>query len=203
MMPGTPRPGDAGSRSASLRMMMPVAGERVLDLGCGTGHFSRRFAAAGLQVTGADPDAAALGYAGRRDAIAYVRAGAEALPWPAGSFHWVSAVTSLCFVAEPQVALAEAWRVARRGVALGLLNRHSLLYRRKRGRGGYVGARWDRPADVRRWLRGLMPPPRRVQMRSAVFAPGGGPGARLLEAVVSPRIPLGAFLAVVLEKPGP
>jgi len=36
-------------------------------------------------------------------------------------------ITSLEFVDDPRVALAEAWRVARRGILVGALNRHSLL----------------------------------------------------------------------------
>ena len=32
---------------------------------------------------------------------------------------------------------------------LGLLNRYSLLYRRKRDSGGYTGARWDSAREAR------------------------------------------------------
>ncbi|MHB1141967.1 MAG: class I SAM-dependent methyltransferase [Sulfuricaulis sp.] len=45
------------------RLMNPPAGATLLDVGCGTGHFSRRFAAVGTRVTGLDPDAAMLDYA--------------------------------------------------------------------------------------------------------------------------------------------
>jgi len=38
------------------RLMNPHTGESLLDVGCGTGHFTRRFAQAGLSVTGIDPD---------------------------------------------------------------------------------------------------------------------------------------------------
>ena len=46
-----------------MRLLRPPAGSTLLDVGCGTGHFTRRFAAAGLHVTGLDPDAAMLDYA--------------------------------------------------------------------------------------------------------------------------------------------
>jgi len=182
-------------------LMQPGPGESLLDVGCGTGHFSRRFAAAGLEVTGADPDRAALAYARDRGLVRYVAADAAALPWPARSFDWVTAVTSLCFVAEPERALAEAWRVARRGVALGLLNRRSLLYVKKHGRGGYAGARWDTAAEARRWAGGLHPAPAGIRIGSAVVLSGGGRLARLAEAIVPRPMNLGAFLAAVLEKP--
>ena len=80
------------------------------------------------------------------------------------------------------------------------VNRHSLLYRQKRGRGAYRGARWDKPVDVRRWARQLKPAPQ-VTVRSAIFMPEGGAFARAAEAVFPSVLPWGAFLAVVLRKP--
>ena len=42
-----------------LRMLLrPVAGQIMVDVGCGSGYFTRRFAADGVQVTGVDSDAA-------------------------------------------------------------------------------------------------------------------------------------------------
>ena len=40
--------------SLLTRLLRPTAGESLLDAGCGTGHFSRRFRQAGLEVTGID-----------------------------------------------------------------------------------------------------------------------------------------------------
>ena len=51
------------------------------------------------------------------------------------------------------------WRVSRKGVVLGLLNQRSLLYRQKRGVGGYKGARWDTLEEVGQWIEPLAPPP--------------------------------------------
>lgn len=183
------------------RILNPPAGATLLDVGCGTGHFSRRFAADGLRVTGLDPDAAMLDYARELGSgIDCVRGTAMALPLPDGAYDYVTAVASLCFIADAQRALQEMWRVSRRAVLLGLLNRHSLLYRQKHGRGAYHGARWDTPADVRRWVRSLEPAPR-ITVRSAIFLPGGGVFARAAEAIMPGVLPWGAFLAVVLHKP--
>jgi SAM-dependent methyltransferase len=184
-----------------MRLLDAPAGASLLDAGCGTGHFSRRFAVAGLRVTGLDPETAMLDYArGRGGGVEYLRGTAAALPWPDGAFDCAIAVTSLCFVAEPERALGELWRVARRAVLLGLLNRHSLLNRQKHGRGAYAGARWDTVADVARWAQSLEPAPR-MTARSAVFLPGGGRLARAAEAVLPGALPGGGFLAVVLRKP--
>jgi SAM-dependent methyltransferase len=67
-----------------------------------------------------------------------VHGDAGALPFPDGSFDAVAFVTTLEFVSDPGRALAEAFRVARRGVVVGALNRHSLLGRRLRRRGGPI-----------------------------------------------------------------
>ncbi len=185
-----------------LRLLQPAPGASLLDVGAGTGHFSRRFAAAGLVVTGVEPDAAMLARARALDGgVRYLEGRAEALPFPDRSFDHVAAVTSLCFVSEPARALAEMWRVARKSVLLGLLNRHSLLYLYKKGRGGYAGARWDTTADVCRWIADLDPAPATSRHGTAVHLPTGGPLARRLERWLPPRLGLGAFLAVVLEKP--
>lgn len=186
-----------------MRLLHPPAGATLLDVGCGTGHFSRRFAAAGLHVTGLDPDAAMLDYArGRGGGINYLSGTGTALPFDDNSFDYVTAVTSLCFIAEAPQALREMWRVTRGAVLLGLLNRHSLLYRQKHGHGAYRGARWDRPADVQHWAQSLVPAPR-VTMRSVIFLPGGGALARAAEVLLPGVLPWGGFLAAHLRKPGP
>ncbi len=130
--------------------------DSLLDVGCGTGYFTRRFAASGMKTTGLDPDESAIRYAMKQDTESvYLQGMAESLPFADHRFAYCSAITSLCFVAEPEKALMEMWRVARRGVLLGLLNRRGLLYRQKQGRGAYRGARWDTLDDVRKWLASL------------------------------------------------
>jgi SAM-dependent methyltransferase len=185
------------------RLLDPPAGATLLDVGCGTGHFSRRFTATGLRVAGLDTDAAMLGHArGLGGGVSYLPGTGTELSFGDNAYDYVTAVTSLCFIADPERALREMWRVARHAVLLGLLNRRSLLYRQKRDRGAYRGARWDTPAEVRRWMLVLEPAPR-VTIRSTVFLPGGGAFARAAEAVLPGILPWGAFLAVVLRKPGP
>mgnify|MGYP001102915059 CR=1 FL=1 len=128
-----------------------------------------------------------------------VRGTVLALPFPDASFDYAAAVTSLCFVEPPTRALAELWRVSRRGVVLGLLNRRSLLYRFKHGHGGYRGARWDRLSEVRRWCADLDPQPN-IASASGVFLPGGGWLVRRLEDCLPATLPWGGFLAVALHR---
>jgi SAM-dependent methyltransferase len=192
----------AGREFALLHDLLgPRSGESVLDIGCGTGWFTSAFAAHGLAVTGLDPDLSALGSArGRAPNIPVVGGAAEALPFADGAFDHTLAVTSLCFVVNPAQALHELWRVSRRAVVLGLLHRRSLLYLAKGGRGGYLGARWDLLGEVLGWTEGLIPTPEPTA-RFALFLPGGGSIARRTEPLISPRLPLGGFLAICLRRP--
>lgn len=184
-----------------MKLLHPFPGARLLDLGCGTGHFSRRFARAGLQVTGVDPDPAMLDYARQQPGdIDYLEAEAEALPFADEYFDYSSAVTSLCFVSDPVTALQELWRVSKQGIVLGLLHRHSRLSRQKAGRGAYAGARWDNHSDVLDWLVRAGIAPRKVVQRTAIFFPSGNLLARFAERVLPGRLPRGGFLAVYLDK---
>ncbi|MCU0835830.1 MAG: class I SAM-dependent methyltransferase [Chromatiaceae bacterium] len=183
-------------------LLHPQAGASLLDAGCGTGWFSAAFADWGLDVTGLDPDREALAFLrGHAPGVSVVAGRAEALPFADGAFDYAAAVTSLCFVASPDQAVAELWRVARRRVVLGVLHRRSLLYLTRRGRGGYREARWDLAPEVLALTRGLTPSPR-AELGWAVFLPSAGPLARQVEPWVPRGLPLGAFLAVALHRPG-
>lgn len=184
-----------------MSMMRPVPGGSLLDVGCGTGHFSRRFAGVGLDVTGIDPDRSAIEFARNRNGrVAYDIADARGLPFGDNAFDYVIAVTSLCFVAEPEQALGEMWRVSRKGVMLGLLNRHSLLFREREKHPGYAGARWDTVTGMKRWARQLQRPPSNILINSAVTFPGGNRLSRIAETIFPSSLPCGSFLAVYLQK---
>lgn len=141
-----------------LRGLDPHPGESLLDIGCGTGHFTRALARhIDGRLAGTDIDPVAVNYARRRspDRIGYTVADALALPYPDASFDLVMSITALCFVSDELQAMRELVRVTRRRFALGLLNRHSLLWThegRAGGRGGYRGAHWHSVAEARRLL---------------------------------------------------
>lgn len=172
-------------------------GETILDAGCGTGYFSRRLAQDGHSVIGVDLDPAAVTYvrASRTPQLSCVVADMTALPFADRSFDCVISVTALCFVEDEVKAMTEIVRVARRRFALGLLNRDSLLYRSKgRAAGSYAGARWHSGHSVAALLRDL--PVRDVRMATAIFVPGGGALAQMLERIAPDSLPWGGFIAV-------
>ena len=182
-------------------LLSPTPDASLLDVGCGTGHFSRRFVDKGVAVTGLDPDRASLEYAaGLGGGIRYLQGDAQALPYADDSFDCVSAITSLCFVPDPVRALREMWRVTRHSLVLGLLNRNSLLYLSKRNSGGYRGARWDSASEIQNdWIPQLKPVPVST-CRSAIYFPGGGVVGRQFETWMSPRLLFGGLLVVNLQK---
>lgn len=180
------------------------AGESVLDVGCGTGYFTRQLAVADLSTTGIDLDAASVEVARSRQAgnEIYLTGDAHSLPFADRHFDHAIAMTSFCFIEDQARALRELTRVARRRVALGLLNRDSLLYLRKGrhgGQGGYRGAHWHTPAEARRLFQraGMA----NVTLRSAIYLHDGSPFARLFEHLVPARLLLGAFLLAVADVP--
>lgn len=184
-------------------MLRAQPGDSLLDVGCGTGYFSRRFAReADLAVTGIDPDRASLAYARAQAQPGehFVEGRAEQLPFGDRSFDGTVSVTALCFIDEQRQALQEMLRVTRRRIVLGLLNRNSLLHRqvgRRGGVGGYRGAHWHTPAEIRGLFDGLRTT--KFELRSAIFLPGGGRVARPVEYSMPTRLLLGGFLAVAAD----
>jgi ubiquinone/menaquinone biosynthesis C-methylase UbiE len=122
----------------------------LLEVGCGTGHFTRWFGEQGLQVMGLDLSSPMLVEAVLLGSPPCVLGDALALPFLDGAFDLVALITTLEFVTDPIQALSEAIRVAQHGLILGVLNRQSLLaWRRKRsGEALWQMARFFAPAEL-------------------------------------------------------
>jgi SAM-dependent methyltransferase len=180
-----------------MKLLEPAPGESLLDIGCGTGYFTRRFAESGLAVTGVDRSPTMLGFA-RAHAVAgerFILGDARTLPFPDRSFDLCISVTALCFISEQARALSEMLRVTRRRFAIGLLNRHSLLFLEKGrggGHGGYRGAHWHTMREAESLFSTL--PVRDLTLRTAIQFPGGGWLCNAGERLAGDRSRWGAFL---------
>ncbi len=88
------------------------ASGEILDVGCGTGNYTLKLAQRGLSMTGVDPSAAMLARAQRKGAsVRYVQAGAERLPFAAGSVSGLVSVNAILHFDDPAAALTEFARV--------------------------------------------------------------------------------------------
>ena len=99
----------------------------ALEVGCGTGHFSRWLAERGLAVIGLDLSWPMLLEARRLQSPPCLQGDAQALPFADHSVDLAVLITTLEFVENPLKTLVEAVRIARQGLILGVLNQRSLL----------------------------------------------------------------------------
>lgn len=107
----------------------------ALEVGCGTGHFSRLLAERGLRVIGLDLSRPMLLESRRLHSPSCLQGDAQALPFADQCIDLVIIITTLEFVESPLRTLKEAVRVGRQGLILGVLNQRSLLAHRYRSSG--------------------------------------------------------------------
>ncbi len=108
-------------------MLRPVCGESLLDIGCGTGESIKAYLGKGINLTGIDPSGAMLAIAKEKlgHRVDFHRGFAEDLPFPDNAFDHASLFLTLEFAKNPDEAIAEACRVAKDSVFIGILNRYS------------------------------------------------------------------------------
>jgi SAM-dependent methyltransferase len=115
--------GMAAEHRTALEMLELEPGDRVLDVACGTGGFTRVFARHAALAVGVDASRTMLAQAVREGGGArYVRASASALPFRDASFDAVCCFAALYLIEEPYEAIAEIARVLAPGGRVALLS---------------------------------------------------------------------------------
>lgn len=175
----------AGEAAADLdRRHGPLAGQRVADLGCGPGHYTRALRAAGacviplegdtdeLHLAGPPPPGALLGDAGR-------------LPFPDASLDGVFCSNLLEHARDTAAVIAELARVLRPGGwgYLSWTNWYSPWGGHDMTPYQYLGPRLGPRLYERRHG-----PPRKNRFDEALFAVHIGPTLRLFEAQPAVRV---------------
>jgi SAM-dependent methyltransferase len=193
------RRADQAERALLDRLLAPFGGaQHALEVGCGTGHFTRWLSGRIPHVVGLDRAPAMLAEARRRSLrLRLIQADAHALPIRSQTMDLAFFVLTLEFLEDPAVALAEAARVACRGLIVVALNRWSV---------GGLSRRWG--PDVRRPLLGRARDFTVLSLR-ALASTAAGPRRRALRwasalfpdgLVAGPtRIPLGGVIGLSVE----
>jgi ubiquinone/menaquinone biosynthesis C-methylase UbiE len=191
-------------------------GERVVDIGCGTGIYALELARRGLRVIGLDSSLEMIAIAREKCreaglASLWVCGSAEALPFRSASADLALAVTSLCFVLHPDRAIDEMCRVITPDgrVVLGELNRWSSWAFVRRLKGLVMDTIYNRAhfwsrRELERLLRrnGLAPRAVRIVLhippiRRVTFLKR----ARVFDALLRRLLPwTGAFIAVAARR---
>lgn len=136
----------------------PRRGQKLLEIGCGTGVFLEALWQMGFDVSGLDPSPTMLARARERlkNRADLHLAHGEHLPFEDKEFDFAVLWNALEFCEDPEALLREAARVAAKGILVGFLNRHSLYFALKgtsRGGGALARARWFSPHRLRRLIR--------------------------------------------------
>jgi len=148
---------DRQQKAAVVRVLpLPLVHDaRLLDIGCGTGHWSRFFASLGFGVAGVDISLPMIeqtrARAGSRGPFGV--ADACSLPFGDDVFDVVAAMTVVEFVPDAEAVVAEMFRCVRKdgAVLIGTLNRLAPLNRNRvaAGKEPYASARLFSPTELR------------------------------------------------------
>ena len=111
-------------------LIKDIPREHMLELGCGTGHWSEYFVNQGFEVTGVDSSDIMLELARLKSLkVEFIKGDAQNLPYENEAFSIVSTITMLEFVDDQNMVLQEIYRVLRPGgwLITGCLNANSVI----------------------------------------------------------------------------
>jgi SAM-dependent methyltransferase len=128
-------------------------GDRLLDAGCGTGHWSRFFQSLGYEVHGIDISENMIHVAKQNvPECTFEIASACSLPYEDASFEIVASMAMLEFTTAPIIALREMVRCVKPGgkLLIGMLNRLAPLNQDRISRGDepYASGRLFSPHEL-------------------------------------------------------
>jgi ubiquinone/menaquinone biosynthesis C-methylase UbiE len=145
----------AGFEDTLAKLFVQAAPESVLDVGCGEGVLTHRWATqlGEKRIVGIDLDDAKLKaeWATRqRPNLEYRTLSAEQMPFADGEFDMACAIEVLEHVPDPEHTVAEMARVARRHVLVSV-PREPLWRMLNMARGAYVADLGNTPGHVNHW----------------------------------------------------
>ncbi len=187
---------------ALLKELLDTLGpaESLLEVGCGTAHFTRWFESLGLECYGLDlsdlmlTEAKKLWHEG-----VLLRGESSFLPFRNKSLDIIVFIACLIYMPHPIQVICEAARVARKGIIFGLVNKWSLPTLRrvlqvKMGKNPYYeNAQFHSIIDMKRTLREAFGDAYTIPHWSATVFP------RIFGNAQSSHFPFGAFLGIAVK----
>ncbi len=146
---------DRSEKRAIDRLLAGVGRGKLLEVGCGTGHWSEYFSEKGFEVTGIDISEEMINAAKARQirGSRFEVADGANLPFDDGEFEVGAAITSLEFTRSPEGILSEMVRcVSKPGgrLIVGALNSRSSYNLKRKNRPGsaYSSAHFFSPDEL-------------------------------------------------------
>jgi ubiquinone/menaquinone biosynthesis C-methylase UbiE len=181
-------------------------GKKLLEVGCGTGHWSRFFSEYGFEVIGVDISERMVNIVKSKNIsdASFQLADGHSLPFADDTFDVTAAITTLEFVHDAKTAVREMVRCTRKPggrLLIGALNALARLNRNRKQRpeSPYAKARLFSPSQLKQ----LLEPFGRLAMVTAGFVPNQKlflPLAPLIDTVGRFfHIPYGAFIAAEVK----
>lgn len=126
---------DQIEKQAIRQLMEPLKPGNMLEIGCGTGHWTTFFSEMGFQVTATDVSEAMLSIAQTKpiEYVEFLKADVLQLPFPDHHFDLVAVITALEFCGNIEQAFSEIKRVLKPNgwLIAGCLNANSILGKTK------------------------------------------------------------------------
>lgn len=142
--------------------------DEMLELGCGTGHWTEFFVSQGFRVTGVDLSEPMLNLARSKNLWANLQiADSENLPFENERFDVLATITMLEFVNDPGKVVQEANRVLKNDgyLLIGFLNAESVVGKNKNLDETFKDARFYTAHEIGKLFAGF----RHLQTKSGVY----------------------------------
>ena len=174
--------------------------QKLLEVGCGTGHFTRWMETLGIECYGLDLSHLMLREAKKLWVNGPLAQGESShLPFKAKAFDVVAFIACLEYMPDIAAVFSEAARVARKGIILGLMNKWSpptirRIVQVKMGKNPYYeNAKFHSVSDIRRLLRDAFGDKYAIAYwTTTVFA-------RIFGNMESALLPFGSFRGIAVK----
>ena len=161
-------------KAISKYLLRNVQGRKLLEIDCGTGHWSRFFGEYGFEVMAVDVSQCMVSIALEKKLryTSFYMADGHFLPFKDGVFDVTAAIVTLEFVRDAETVVQEMVRCTRKPggqLLIGVLNVLARFNRRRKGNPGsrYANARLFSPEQLRQ----LLEPYGQTNIVTAAFVP--------------------------------